>query len=176
MWYPNVGWWFSRKFMRSSSYLVCFSHFLRAATVFVIFFHRLSSIFFTTTISILHMKDARQLWLRLHWHWLICKLQFIIHLNNKEYLIEILCDSIFLSISQIWQQQFNQVLVPILDSAVHLPDLNDLIDAKSPLNKEPKISTSTTPIPPAICVSKNMQKNYLRHVKWCGTPLIIKAQ
>ena len=32
---------------------------------------------------------------------LICKVQFIIHLNNKEYLIQILCDSIFLSILQI---------------------------------------------------------------------------
>ena len=104
------------------------------------------------------MKDARQLWLRLHWHWLICRLQFIIHLNNKEYLIEILCDSIFLSISQIWQEQFNQVLVQIHDRAVDLHDLNDLINAKSPLNKGHKFSTSTTPIPPAIYVSKNMQK------------------
>ena len=106
------------------------------------------------------MKDARQLWLRLHWHWLICKLQFIIHLNNKEYLIEILCDSILLSILQIWQQQFNQVLVQILDSAVHLHDLNDLRNAKSLLNKEPKFSTPTTSIPSAICVSNNMQKNF----------------
>ena len=31
--------------MRSSSHLVCFSHFLRAATISMIFFHRLSSIF-----------------------------------------------------------------------------------------------------------------------------------
>ena len=121
-------------------------------------------------------EDARQLCLRLHWHWLICILQFIIHLNNKEYLIEILCDSILLSILQIWQQQFNQVLVQILDSAVHLHDLNDLINTKSPLNKGPKFSTPTTPIPPSICISKNMQKNYLRHFKWCGTPLIIKTQ
>ena len=104
------------------------------------------------------MKDARQLWLRFHWHWLIRKLQSIIHLNNKEYLIEILCDSIFLSILQIWQQQFNQVLVQILDSAVHLHDLNDLINTKSPLNEGPKFSTPTTSIPPAICISKNMQK------------------
>ena len=39
-----------------------------------------------------------------------------------------------------------------------LHDLNDLINAKSPLNKGHKFSTSTTPIPPAIYVSKNMQK------------------
>ena len=130
----------------------------------------------TATISILHVKDAREFWLRLHWHWLICKLQFIFHLNNKEYLIQILCDSIFLSILQIWQQEFNQFLVQILDSAVHLHDLNDLINTKSPLNKGPKFSTPTTPIPPSICISKNMQKNYFRHFKWCGTPLIIKTQ
>ena len=105
------------------------------------------------------MKDARrQVWLRLHWHWLIRELQLIIHLNNKEYLIEILCESVFLSILQIWQQQFNQVLVQILDSAVHLHDLNDLINTKSPLNKGPKFSTPTIPIPPAIYISKNMQK------------------
>ena len=52
----------------------------------------------------------------------------------------------------------NQVLVQILDSAVHLHDLNDLINAKSPLNKGPKFWIPTTPIPPAFCVSKNMQK------------------
>ena len=104
------------------------------------------------------MKDARQLWLRLHWLWLICKLQFIIDLSNKEYLIEILYNSIFSFILQIWQQQFNHVLVQILGSAVHLHDLNDLINAKSPLHKGPKFATSTTPISPTICVSKNMQQ------------------
>ena len=52
----------------------------------------------------------------------------------------------------------NQVLVQILDSAVHLHDLNDLINTKPPLNKGPEFSTPTTRIPPAICISKNMQK------------------
>ena len=74
-------------------------------------------------------------------------MQFIIHLNNKEYLIQILCDSVFLSILQIWQEQFNQVLVQKLDSAVHLHDLNDLLNAKSPLNKRPKFSAPTTHYP-----------------------------
>ena len=45
-----------------------------------------------------------------------------------------------------------------MDSAVHLHDLNDLIITKSLLNEEPKFSTANTPIPLAICVSKNMQK------------------
>ena len=52
----------------------------------------------------------------------------------------------------------NQVLVQILDSAVHLHDLNDLINTKYPLNKGPEFSTPTIPIPPAIYISKNMQK------------------
>ena len=41
----------------------------------------------------------------------------------------------FLSVLQIWQEQFNQILVQKLDSAVLLHDLNDLLNAKSPLNK-----------------------------------------
>ena len=87
--------------MRSSSYLVCFSHFLRAATVSVTFFHWLSSIFlqhchyqhplYEGCTSVLVATPLA----------LICKVQFVIHLNNKEYLIQILCDSIFLSILQI---------------------------------------------------------------------------
>ena len=85
------------------------------------------------------MKDAHQFWLRLR-----CDIQFIIHLNNKEYFIQILCDSVFLSILQIWQEQFNQVLAQKRDSAVHLHDLNDLLNAKSPLNKWPKFSAPTT--------------------------------
>ena len=65
----------------------------------------------------------------------------------------------FLFILQIWQEQFNQVLVQKLDSAVHLHDLNDLLNATPPFNKWPKFSTLTTP--PAICISKNMPKTYL---------------
>ena len=118
----------------------------------------------TATIKILHMKDACQLWLWPHWHWLTCILQFIIHLSNKEYLIEILCNSIFLSIVKIWQQQFNHVLVQILDSAVHLHDLNDLINAKSTI----KDQTFWHPPPSSLLLFASVKickKNYLRHIK-----------
>ena len=134
------------------------------------------SFYNTATISILHMKDARQFWLRFHWHWLICKLQFIIHMNNKEYLIQILCDSIFLSILQIWQQEFNQFLVQILDNAVHLHDLNDLINAKYPSIKDQNFLHLSPPSLPLFASVKICKKIYLRHVKWCATPLIIKTQ
>ena len=121
-------------------------------------------------------EDARQLCLRLHWHWLICILQFIIHLNNKEYLIEILCDSIVLSILQIWQKQFNQVLVQILDSAVHLHDLNDLINTSPPSIKDQNFRHPPPPSLPLFASVKICKTNYLRNFKWCGTPLIIKTQ
>ena len=96
---------------------------------------------------------------------LICIVQFIIHLNNKEYFIQILCNSIFLSILQIWQEQFIQDLVQKLDSTVHLHDLNYLLNAKSPSINDQNFRHPPPTIPPAICFSKNMPKIYLRHVK-----------
>ena len=129
------------------------------------FFHRLSSIF----LQHCHCQHPLHEWctsvLVVTPLALIYKVQCIIHLNNKEYLIKTLCDFIFLSILQIWQEQSNQVFVQKQGNAVHLHDLNNLLNVKSPLNKWLKFLTPPTPIPPVICVSKYMPKIYLRHVK-----------